>query len=70
MQNLLDASYVYVVTANFNQQQQKNNLMTPFYGWDSIASWLEPLRGGSLLSTTKFPKFSVTHFMDLGRIKG
>ena len=29
--------------------------MAPFYGWGSIASRLEPLRGGSLLFTTKFP---------------
>ena len=30
--------------------------MAPFYGWDSTASRLEPLRGGSLLFTTKFPE--------------
>ena len=28
--------------------------MAPFYGWSSTASRLEPLRGGSLLFTTKF----------------
>ena len=28
--------------------------MAPFCGWGSIASTLEPLRGGSLLFTTKF----------------
>ena len=27
-----------------------------FYGWGSTASGLEPLRGGSLLFTTKFPE--------------
>ena len=27
-----------------------------FYGWGSTASRLEPLRGGSLLFTTKFPE--------------
>ena len=27
-----------------------------FYGWGSIASRLEPLRGGSLLFTIKFPE--------------
>ena len=32
--------------------------MAPFYGWDSAASKLEPLRGGSLL------------FIDLGSMKG
>ena len=30
----------------------------------------EPLRGDSLLFTTKFPGIPVTHFMDLGRMKG
>ena len=30
--------------------------MAPFYGWSSTASRLEPLRGGSLLFTTKFPE--------------
>ena len=29
--------------------------MVLFYGWGSTASRLEPLRGGSLLFTTKFP---------------
>ena len=32
----------------------KNNFMAPFYGWGSTASRLEPLRGDSLLFTTKF----------------
>ena len=32
--------------------------MAPFYGWGSTASRLEPLRGGSLLFTTKFPELS------------
>ena len=40
--------------------------MAPFYGWSSIASRLEPLRGGSLLFTTKFPEIPGTHFIDLG----
>ena len=34
--------------------------MTPFYGWGSTASRLEPLRGGSLLFTTKFPEIAGT----------
>ena len=29
--------------------------MAPFYGWGSTASRLQPLQGGSLLFTTKFP---------------
>ena len=48
----------------------KKNFMAPFYyEWGSTASRLEPLRGGSLLFTTKFPKIPVTHFIDL-RLKG
>ena len=48
----------------------KKNFMAPFYGLGSTASRLEPLRGGSLLFTTKFPEIPVTHFIDLGRMKG
>ena len=45
--------------------------MAPFfYGWGSTASMLEPLRGGSLLFTTKFLEIPGTHFIDLGRMKG
>ena len=44
--------------------------MAPFCGWGSTASRLEPLRGGSLLSTTKFPEIPGTHFIDLQRMKG
>ena len=47
----------------------KKNFMTPFYGWGSTASRLEPLQGGSLLFTTKFPETG-THFIDLRRMKG
>ena len=36
-------------------QEKCINFMAPFYGWGSTASRLEPLRGGSLLFTTKFP---------------
>ena len=46
------------------------NFMAPFYGWGSTASRLEPLRGGSLLFTTKFPEVPGTHFIDLERMKG
>ena len=48
----------------------KKNFMAAFYGSRSIASRLEPLRGGSLLFTTKFPQISGTHFTDLERMKG
>ena len=29
------------------------SFVAPFYGWDSTASRLEPLQGGSLLFTSK-----------------
>ena len=44
--------------------------MAPFYGRGLTASRLQPLLGGSLLFTTKFPKIPGTHFIDLGRVKG
>ena len=44
--------------------------MASFYGTGSTASRLEPLRGDSLLFTTKFPEIPGTHFTDLGRMKG
>ena len=49
---------------------KKKNFMAPFYGWGSTASRLVPLRGGSLLFTTKFRDIPGTHFIDLGRTKG
>ena len=49
---------------------KKKNFMAPFYGWSSTASRLQPLRGGSLLFTTKFPDIPGTHFPDLRRMKG
>ena len=42
--------------------------MAPFYGWGSTTSRLEPLRGGSLLFTTKFLSHSLlftTNFLPL-----
>ena len=42
--------------------------MALIYGWSSTASRLEPLRGGSLLFTTKFPEIPGTQFIDLGRM--
>ena len=33
-------------------------------------SRLEPLQGGSLLFTTKFPEIPGTHFIELGKMKG
>ena len=43
----------------------KKNFMASFYGWGSTASRLEPLPGGSILFTTKFPEIPGTHFIDL-----
>ena len=44
--------------------------MALFYGWGSTASRLEPLRGGCLPFTTKFPEIPGTQFIDLRRMKG
>ena len=44
--------------------------MAPFYAWVSTAVRLVPLRGDSLLFTTKFPDIPRAHFIDLGRMKG
>ena len=44
--------------------------MAPFYGWGSTALRLQPLRGGSLLFTTKFTEIPGTHFIDLGKMTG
>ena len=43
-------------------KKKNNNFMAPFYGWSSTASRLEPLRGGSLLFTTKFPEIRTTPY--------
>ena len=48
---------------------KKLNFMVRFYGWASTAPRLEPLCGGSLLFTSKFPEIPGTHFIYLGRIK-
>ena len=44
--------------------------MGPFYGWGFTALRVEPLQGGSLLFTTKFPEIPGTHFINLGRMNG
>ena len=43
--------------------------MAPFYGWGSTTPRLEPLRGGTLLFTTKFSEIPGTHFIDLAGMK-
>ena len=40
--------------------------MDPFYRWGSTASRLEPLQGGGLLFTIRFPEIPGSHFIDLG----
>ena len=52
------------------KKKKKKKIIAPFYGWGSTASRLQPLRGGSLIFTTKFPEIPGTHFIDLGRMKG
>ena len=44
--------------------------MAFLYRWDSTASRLEALRGGSLLFTNKFPEIPGTHFIGLSKMKG
>ena len=39
----------------FSLHPAHQNFMVSFYGWGSTASRLVPLRGGSLLFTTKLP---------------
>ena len=51
-------------------QRLKKDFMAPFYRWGSTASRLEPLRGGSLLFTTKFSEVPGTLFIDHGKMKG
>ena len=46
------------------------NFMAPLYGWVWSAARLEPLQGGSLLFTNKFPEIPGTHFINLRRMKG
>ena len=66
---LLSHQFILVYRALYTKKKIKN-FMAPFYGWDSTASRLESLRGGSLPFTSKFPETPGTHFIDLGRMKG
>ena len=47
----------------------KKQLCDPFLWTGSTVSRLEPLQGGILLFTTKFPEIPGTHFIDPGRMK-
>ena len=51
-------------------KKKKTNFIASFYGWGSTATRLEPLQGGSLLFTTKFPEIPGTYFIDLRKMKG
>ena len=53
-----------------NSYTDEKKTYGPILWMGSTASRLEPLRGGSLLFTTKFPEILDTHFIDLGRMKG
>ena len=44
--------------------------MGALYGWVQLPQATEPLQGGSLIFTTKFPEIPGTHLIDLGRMKG
>ena len=54
-----------------NYQKKTLDFMAPFYGWGSTVSTglTEPLRGESLLFTTKSPGGPGNHFFDLRRMK-
>ena len=41
----------------------KRNFTVPFYGWDLTGKAMQPLRGNSLLFTTRFPGFPGTQRM-------
>ena len=64
--------YIFPGYKNINMLKTvlKKTLWTFFYGWSSTGSRLEPLRGGSLHFTTKFPEIPGYYFIDLRRIKG
>ena len=49
---------------------KKKTLWPLFMDGVQLPQGLEPLRGGSLLFTTKFPEVPGTHSIDLGRMKG
>ena len=50
--------------------KKKKKLYGPFLWMGFNCLRLQPLRGGSLLFTTKFPEIPGTHFIGLPRMKG
>ena len=67
---LIDPMVHETMTVKKKKKTLKKTLWPLFHGWGSTASRLQPLRGGSLLFTTKFPEIPGTHFINLGRMKG
>ena len=69
---IMPMSEDFKIHADINsfEKLKKNNFMGLFYGWGSTASRLVSLQGDMLLFATKFPDIPVTHFIDLGRMKG
>ena len=65
---MFECMFEYVCLSTY--KKEKKTFMAPFYGWGITASSLEPLRGGSLLFSTKSPEIPGTHFINLGRMKG
>ena len=55
---------------HYSSSDRKDFTVVLMYGWGSTASRLEPLQGGSLPFTTKFPKIPGTHFIDLETMNG
>ena len=70
MSNAMTANVKCIVTWLYVDKKRTNVFMASFYQWDSTASRLKPLRGGSLLFATKFPEIPGTHFTNLRRMKG
>ena len=57
MSNAMTANVKCIVTWLYVGKKRKNIFMASFYGWGSTASRLKPLRGGSLLFTTKLSSY-------------
>ena len=57
MSSAMTTNVKCIVTWLYVAKKEKNIFMTPFYRWGSTASRLKPLRGGSLLFTTKLSSY-------------
>ena len=65
---MFECMFEYVCLSTY--KKEKKNFYGPFLWMGITASSLEPLRGGSLLFSTKSPEIPGTHFIDLGGMKG